>query len=141
MSEHLRELYYHQPYHDDRRQDTANFRYYGSHSSADAHLQMFDPSSYLSFTELLHGPTDHSSLSTTYGPSPPTSKEEEKAAGGGKTPVTPKSSISSSSTEAAAAEEDSNKSKKEKESAIVDDENSKKEYVIFFCTCLLNRST
>lgn len=122
MSEDLRELYYHQPYHEGRRHDAPTFPY----SSADGHLQMLDPSSYLSFSDFLHGSTDHGSLSAAYG----ASKEEQKAVGGGETtPATPNSSISSSSTEAAAAEEDSNKSKKEKESATGDDENSKKEYV------------
>nr|AKA27903.1 WRKY protein [Salvia miltiorrhiza] len=126
MSEdHLREFYYHHPYNEDRHGGAATFPY----SGADAHLHMFDPSSYLSFTEFLHGPTDHNSLSAACGPTPPTSKEEEKAAGGNETPATPNSSISSSSTEVAAAEEDSNKSKKEKESFIAhgDEENSKKE--------------
>ncbi|KAG6387100.1 hypothetical protein SASPL_152283 [Salvia splendens] len=86
------------------------------YSGGDGHLEMFDPLPYMSFTEILHGPTNDNPLSATYGPS----KEEEKAAGGRETPATPNSSISSSS--------DSSKSKKEKESSIVKhQENSKKE--------------
>ncbi|KAL1567458.1 WRKY transcription factor 71-like [Salvia divinorum] len=97
--------------------DAATFPY----SGGDSHLQMFDPSPYMSFTEFLHGPTDHNSLSATYGPS----KEEEKAVGGREAPATPNSSISSSSMEVATTEE-SSKSKKEKESSIVKhEENSK----------------
>lgn len=88
------------------------------YSGGDSHLEMFDPSPYMSFTEFLHGPTDDNPISATNGPS----KEEEKVAGGRETPATPNSSTSSSS--------DSGKSKKEKEPSIVKhQENSKKEYV------------
>ncbi|KAI3466800.1 hypothetical protein Pfo_023463 [Paulownia fortunei] len=153
MSEEFREFYYHQPFHDDQRRNNSgatNFPYSGSHSSSythnastfssdssvHAHLQMFDPS-YLSFTEFLHGPADHNSLSVAFGLSPKSSeavKEEEKpvveAVGGGETPATPNSSISSSSTEAAAGDEYSNKGKKEsqvKETAEDGEDTSKKE--------------
>ncbi|KAL6544909.1 WRKY transcription factor [Orobanche minor] len=127
MSEEFRELYYHQLFHDDQRHEVAadgatTYPYSGSHSSpfpADStshpNLQNFDPS-YLSFTEILHGPADRNKYSL-----PQIVKEEEKpvveaAAGRSETPATPNySSISSSSAEAAAAagEEDSNKGKKE----------------------------
>ncbi|KAL6538703.1 WRKY transcription factor [Orobanche gracilis] len=127
MSEEFRELYYHQLFNDDQRHEVAadgatTYPYSGCHSSAFSadstshpNLQNFDPS-YLSFTEILHGPTDRNKYSL-----PQVVKEEEKpvveaAAGRSETPATPNySSISSSSTEAAAAagEEDSNKGKKE----------------------------
>lgn len=120
----FREIYYHQPYHDDQRRNTsgaATFPYSGSQSSAfysdssslQSHdLQMLDPS-YLSFAEFLHGSADHNSVSAAYQlqPKPSAAEEEKPAAGGGETPATPYSSISDSSTEAA-GEEDSCKAKK-----------------------------
>ncbi|KAK6154868.1 hypothetical protein DH2020_009116 [Rehmannia glutinosa] len=128
MSEdQFREFFYHQLFHDDQRRTTiggaTTFPYSGSHSSAystpnfsadssiHAHLQMFDPS-YLSFTEILHGPAAGDYYNSI---SDQAVKKEEKPAvvrGGGETPATPNSSISSSSTEAAAGDEDSNKGKK-----------------------------
>ncbi|KAL3615170.1 WRKY Transcription Factor [Castilleja foliolosa] len=120
MSEDYREFYYHQLFHDDQpRSDDL---------SVHPHLQLFDPNPYLSFTEILHGPTtDHDK----YSP-PEIVKEEEnpvvvvvEAGEGGETPATPNSSTTTSSMEAAAAagEEYSNKGKKEESQ----DDPSKKE--------------
>ncbi|GFP94900.1 probable WRKY transcription factor 71 [Phtheirospermum japonicum] len=75
---------------------------------------MFDPNSYLSFTEILHGPTaDHNKYSL-----PEIAKEEEKpvveaaaTVEGGEAPATPNSSTTTSTE--AAGEEYSNKGKKE----------------------------
>ncbi|CAA3001789.1 probable WRKY transcription factor 71 [Olea europaea subsp. europaea] len=125
MSEEFKDLYYHQPFHDDDRN--------GENSSTyTQNLQMFDPSSYMSFGEFFHGSNSHDTLTRAFGLTPSTSEVPAGVDGGGgggdlvggsETPATPNSSISSSSTEAA-GDEDSNKSKKEKES--VEGENSSK---------------
>ncbi|KAL3624817.1 WRKY Transcription Factor [Castilleja foliolosa] len=119
MSEDCREFYYNQLFHDDQpRQSTATFSYSGGSDdlSVHPHLQIFDPNSYLSFNEILHGPTgddDHNKYAITE-----IVKEEEKpvvvrVGEGGETPATPNSSTTTSSNEAVASEEYSNKGKKE----------------------------
>ncbi|XP_051134791.1 WRKY transcription factor 71-like [Andrographis paniculata] len=148
MAEDFREIYYHHPFHDDQRRNSAGdvaFGYSGGHSSAFAADQsitaaMFDPSYNLSFTKFLHESTDQNSFSSGAGAGfafPATmsaeafavlGKEEKPAAegvGGRETPATTNSSsISSSSTEAAAAaDEDSKKDGKETGA----EEDSKKE--------------
>lgn len=142
MSEEYREFYYHQPFQENQRRNpsaaASTFPYSsgGTHDSSSAHahnMQMFDPSSYLSFTEFLHGSADHNSLSVAFGLSPAVKEDEKQrpvmeAVGGGETPATPNSSISSSSTEAAAAaaDEDSNKGKKESQVIKEDGEDTSK---------------
>ncbi|KAL0398373.1 UNVERIFIED_CONTAM: WRKY transcription factor 71 [Sesamum radiatum] len=124
MSQDFTQFYYHQPFIHDHDDDDHRRNNASIHSSIHDNLQSFDPASYLSFTEFLHGScTGYDSFSDALGlsPSPSSAFKEERstpvveAAGGGETPATPNSSISSSSTEAAAAagEEDSNKRKKE----------------------------
>lgn len=110
------------------------------------------PSSYMSFTDCLHGSMDYGVLSRAFDMSCSSSEvisqiddASKKASAGGvgesvgtsaENPSTPNSSISSSSNEAAAAaEEDSVKSKKDKQpkgSEEGDEEDkSKKAYVSF----------
>lgn len=149
MSEDFTDFFYHQPFHDDQRRASAaaTFTYSGSHSSAyaanastfsadnnNSNLQMFDPTTYVSFAEFLHGSTDHNSFSGAFGLSPSSSVAVEEqtpaveaARGGGETtPATPNSSISSSSAEAAAGDEDSNKGKKEVKETLEDAEDDSK---------------
>ncbi|KAH6773559.1 hypothetical protein C2S52_003547 [Perilla frutescens var. hirtella] len=154
MSEDFTDFFYHQPFHDDQRRTTATFTYPGSHSSAYAandlsstfsadhssadnnniNLQMFDPTTYVSFAEFLHGSNDHNSFSGAFGLSPSSSVAVEEQApaveaargGGETTPATPNSSISSSSAEAAAGDEDSNKGKKEVKETLEDAEDDTK---------------
>ncbi|CAA0827556.1 Probable WRKY transcription factor 28 [Striga hermonthica] len=111
MSEELREFYYRHLFHDGHRQtpaDTTADPFPGSHfpAATPTHPQTFDPNPYLSFSEILHGTSDHNKyiLPDTFAgghkPSP------EAAPGGGEPPATPNSSLSSSSVEAAAGFED-----------------------------------
>lgn len=148
MSEEFRDgFYYHQTLiHDDLRRNpggSTNFPYsnttnatlaYNNDFTKASHLftadssvnqvQVLDPSLYLSsFTDFLHGSSDHNTISSAaFGMSPLSSSAKEElrepvldnqGLGGGETPVTPNSSISASSTEAAPGEElDSVKSQK-----------------------------
>ncbi|KAA8514980.1 hypothetical protein F0562_018233 [Nyssa sinensis] len=140
MSEEPRDLYYHNPFHDDRHGIGSNSFSFSVADSSTHHLQGFDPSSYRSFTECLHGSTDYNTLARAFGLSTSSSeafstlKDEQKPVvdardlvGGSETPVTPNSSISSSSTEAG-GDEDSSKSKKDQQPKGSEDggENSKK---------------
>ncbi|XP_027088028.1 WRKY transcription factor 28-like [Coffea eugenioides] len=142
MSEDFRDLYYHQPYQDDRHGSinmSANFPF--PHHMASSSLtdnssvlnssHMLDPA-YMSFTDcLLQGSSDQGTFARAFGLSPSSSeafslvKDEQKpvvievagdhqACASHETPVTPNSSISSSSTEAV-GDEDSNKGKKDKQ--------------------------
>uniref|UniRef100_A0A5B6ZGU1 Putative WRKY transcription factor 71 n=1 Tax=Davidia involucrata TaxID=16924 RepID=A0A5B6ZGU1_DAVIN len=131
MSEEPRDLYYHEPFHDDDRHGigSTSFSFSVADSSSTHNLQGFEPSYNMSFTECLHGSTDYNTLARAFGLSPPSSseafstlKDEQKPVvdagdlvGGSETPVTPNSSISSSSTEAGGDDQDSNKSKKEQQ--------------------------
>ncbi|XP_075477376.1 WRKY transcription factor 71-like [Primulina tabacum] len=145
MSEELRDgFYYHQTFRDDLRRNpggATNFPYSNttkvkpadnsteasSSFPADSsvhQIQMLDPSLYLSsFTDFLHGSSDHNTLSAAaFGMSPLSSSMKEdpggqlgdnQGLGGGETPLTPNSSISAASAEVAPGEElDSKKSQK-----------------------------
>lgn len=139
MSEEFRDgFYYHQTFHDDLRRKpggSTNFPYSNTtNATLASHLfpadssghqaQVLDPSLYLSsFTDFLHGSSDHNTISSAaFGMSPLSSSAKEElrepvvdnqGLGGGETPVTPNSSISASSTEAPPGEElDSMKSQK-----------------------------
>ncbi|CAI9782128.1 unnamed protein product [Fraxinus pennsylvanica] len=136
MSEEFRDLYYHQPFHDDDDRNGENSSTYTQN------LQMFDPSSYISYGEFLHGSDNDNTLTRAFGLTPSTSEVpvgvDGRGGGGGgggdlvggtETPATPNSSISSSSTEAA-GDEDSNKCKKENQQKVCVEEgenSSKKE--------------
>ncbi|KAL2473733.1 putative WRKY transcription factor 28 [Forsythia ovata] len=156
MAEEYRDLYYHQPFYNDRHGSATNgFAFSGSSSSAYTqnasltadssfhNLQTLDPS-YTSFTEFLHGSNDNNTLSGAFGISRTSSseafsrvKDEQKSVvvgtgdlvGGNETPATPNSSISSSSTEVV-GNEDSSKNQKEnpmKEAMEDGEDSSKKE--------------
>lgn len=148
MSEEFRDgFYYHQTFHHDLRRNpggSTDFQHsnttnatlaYNNDSTKASHLfpadssvhqvQVLDPSLYLSsFTDFLHGSSDHNTISSaSFGMSPLSSSAKEELRepvvdnqgllGGSETPVTPNSSISASSTEAAPGEElDSMKSQK-----------------------------
>ncbi|KAJ4729033.1 WRKY transcription factor [Melia azedarach] len=108
-------------------------------------LQAFDPTSYMSFTDCLHGSMDYSSLSRAFDMScsseviTPTTEESSKktatvvrestamTTSENNNPSTPNSSVSSSSNEAA-GDEDSGNNKKDKQQKGQDDgdEKSKK---------------
>lgn len=128
MSQEPADLFYHDPFNDDdRRKFTHSF----FNNSPQNLQQGFDPSSYMSFTECLHGSGDYNTLARAFGLSPNTStglfsntvKEEQKpvivetrdVVTGGETPVTPNSSVFSSSIEAGEDEECNNNIKKEKQ--------------------------
>lgn len=141
MSDEARDLYYHDPFHDDRHGIIGNTGFSFSainDSKADSsmraapsppNLQGFDPP-YMSFTDCLNGSLDYNSLTTAFGLSPSSSEAFSPVEGNHK-PVanlgdlgasgeiagTPNSSISSSSTEAG-AEEDSSKSKKDRQAKV-----------------------
>ncbi|EEF42706.1 WRKY transcription factor 28 [Ricinus communis] len=114
--DHSRDLYYHAPFHEDHQFILGSSTNYGS-------SQGLDPSSFLSFTECLHGSMDYNSLSKAFGMSPSSSEVissmegnpkpleiGDLGSGGGNSenPVTPNSSASFSSSEAG-GEEDSGK--------------------------------
>ncbi|CAI9773262.1 unnamed protein product [Fraxinus pennsylvanica] len=151
MAEEHRDLYYHQPYYNNRHgSGTTGFTFSSSSSSAYTPLaadssfhnqQMLDPS-YMSFTEILHGSNDNNTLAGAFGLSRTSSseafsrvKDEQKSimvgtgnfVGGSETPATPNSSISDSSTEAV-GNEDSSKNQKENpmKEAIEDGEDTSK---------------
>ncbi|KAL7212585.1 hypothetical protein ACSBR2_015304 [Camellia fascicularis] len=158
MSDEPRDFFYLDPFHDDRYGSTTtttatafSFSINNSsipNSSSSSHdPQGFDKSSYLSFTECLHGSTDYNTLARAFGFSPPSPGQKVEmmvdaggggggggdlvgsGGGGSETPVTPNSSVSFSSTEAG-GDEDSNKHKKDllqqKESDDDGGESSKK---------------
>lgn len=167
MSEQFRDgFYYHQTFHHDLRRNpggSTNFPYSNTTNATPANnnsakashffpadssvhqVQVPDPSLYLSsFTDFLHGSSDHNTVSSVaFGMSPLSSSAKEEmrsrvvdnqGLGSGDTPVTPNSSISASSTEAAPGEElDSKKSEKLDTAPVKDaaedgeDMNSKKE--------------
>ncbi|KAL5582574.1 hypothetical protein UlMin_015016 [Ulmus minor] len=95
-------------------------------------LQGFDPSSYMSYTDCLHGSMDYNTLSKAFDmscsssevisqiddnyPKAAAAAAVGESAGTSEIPSTPNSSISSSSNEAA-GDEDSGKSKKEEKQA------------------------
>ncbi|CAI9087920.1 OLC1v1022121C1 [Oldenlandia corymbosa var. corymbosa] len=136
MSEDLRNLYYHHPFHSDRRDMSFNMGVLTS-----SHMLDMD-SSYLSFT-------DSNSLARAFGLCPATSSHEPFSSvllqddetkttaiaasdhhhnHGHETPITPNSSISSSSTEAVGDEDSSHKGKKDKQmkEATEDEDHSPK---------------
>ena len=138
MSDEPRDLYYHNPFHEDHRSgiigNSTGFsfspindsRAHDSSMTAAPSPHNFDPS-YMSFTDCLNGSLDFNSLTTTFGlsPSSPEAFSPVEAnhkpvgnpgdlGGTGETTGTPNSSISSYSSEAG-AEEDSSKSKKERQ--------------------------
>ncbi|KAJ7968874.1 WRKY transcription factor [Quillaja saponaria] len=123
MSDEGQDLYYHDQFQD------KNMIMYKQFSSANYNSsQVFDPSSYMSFTECLQGSSnmDYNSLANVFGLSPSSSEVFSSVEGNHQNPVadqvgggetlvsTQNSSVSSSSnSEAAGAEEDSEKSKKD----------------------------
>ncbi|KAJ4826637.1 hypothetical protein Tsubulata_002243 [Turnera subulata] len=125
MSDEQRGLYYHNPFHDDDHDRDIKPSLIGSSTYTE---QGFDPSSYMSFTETLHGSMDYNSLAKAFGLSPSSSEVftstesstqkpmELGDLGGGnnstETPATPNSSLSFSSSEAG-GEDDRGKTKKE----------------------------
>ncbi|KAK9267413.1 hypothetical protein L1049_009839 [Liquidambar formosana] len=130
-------LYYHDPFHDDQQpingtgflfsSDDNNSSMYEhkppsiATSSAHNNPQVFDPS-YMSFTDCLQGSMDYNTLATAFNLSPSSSevfspvegnqKPAVHMASSGEITPSPNSSVSSSSTEAG-AEEDSGKNKKD----------------------------
>ncbi|KAF2282827.1 hypothetical protein GH714_043118 [Hevea brasiliensis] len=135
MSDEHKDLYYHASFHEDHYDVIDETGAYNSQkplysiagSSTYGSSHGFDPSSYMSFTECLHGSMDYNSLAKAFGMSPSSSEpfssiegnpkpvEVGDLGGGGNStenPVTPNSSVSFSSSEAG-GEEDSGKVKKE----------------------------
>ncbi|KAJ6423857.1 hypothetical protein OIU84_024767 [Salix udensis] len=117
MSNERRDFYYHTPFLEDRHLD----------AKPPPSIHGFDPSSYMSLTECLHGSVDYNSLAKAFGLSPSSSEvfssidenskpvEARDLDGGNSTdqiPATPNSSVSFSSSEAG-GDEDSGKTKKE----------------------------
>ncbi|KAL2494585.1 putative WRKY transcription factor 28 [Forsythia ovata] len=67
MSEEFRDIYYHQPFHDDVQSSAGE-----NSSTYTQNLQMLDPSSYMD--HFLHGSTDQNALSRAFGLTPSTSE-------------------------------------------------------------------
>lgn len=134
MSDEHSDLYYHAPFHEDHY-DVINEAGSYNHNNQKLPYSIvgssnhgFDPSSsYMSFTECLHGSMDYNSLAKAFGMSPSSSEVFSSIEGNPKpveigdfgggansteNPVTPNSSVSFSSSEAG-GEEDSAKPKKE----------------------------
>ncbi|GER48895.1 WRKY DNA-binding protein 28 [Striga asiatica] len=123
MSEELREFYYRHLFHDGHRQTSAATStaapFSGSlfPAATPPQPQTFDPNPYLSFSEILHGTSDHNKyiLPETFAGGHKSSPEAATGGGGsgGELPATPNSSLSSSSAEAAGGfEDESSKGKK-----------------------------
>ncbi|KAL3612077.1 hypothetical protein D5086_003097 [Populus alba] len=126
MSNEHRDFYYHTPFQEDHL-DVKPPSILGSSTYNRSPGQGVDPSSYMSFTECLHGSVDYNSLAKAFGLSPSSSEvfssieessrpvEARDLDGGNSTdqvPATPNSSVSFSSSEAG-GDEDSGKTKKE----------------------------
>lgn len=147
MSDEQRNIYYHDPFHDDRHGVTGNSTGFpfsapmnDSRAVPSLHsLRGLDPS-YTSFTDCLNGSLDYDSLTKAFGLSPSSSEAFSPVEGnhkpaanlgdlGGSGEITgsPNSSISSSSTEAG-PDGDSGKSKKDRQAKGSEDggESSKK---------------
>ncbi|WOG86487.1 hypothetical protein DCAR_0205696 [Daucus carota subsp. sativus] len=105
MSDQPRDLvYYHDPFHDQQR-------FFSPNSSTN---MAADPSSYMSFTDCVHGSSDYGSLASAFDLSPfqqPLSTDQKPKLESADPPVTPNSSVVlSSSTEA--GDDEANNSKK-----------------------------
>lgn len=113
-------LYFNEPFQNDRETGLSFFNTISCAYTHKPNPQSFDPSSYMSFTECLHGSTDYNAFASTFGLSSASSepfssvKDEPKPAvdGGAETSVTPNSSGFSTSTEAGDDEESNNGKKK-----------------------------
>ncbi|XP_057948974.1 WRKY transcription factor 71-like [Malania oleifera] len=144
MSEEPREIFFHDPFYDDRHRIGGNGFSFSTHNSSvydhqvsslmansgQQSLQGFDPS-YMSFTECLNGSGDYNMLGRAFGlssPSPEMFSSVEgnnrlaeaggELGGGGGTgavPETPNSSVSSSSSEAGGEEDCGKNSKSEQQ--------------------------
>ncbi|KAF8413608.1 hypothetical protein HHK36_001600 [Tetracentron sinense] len=148
MSNEGRDLYHHNPFHNDHSSiGGTSFPFPSDHPSMynsivepSAHnLHGLDPA-YMSFTEYLHGSMDYSTLARSFDlscSSPEVLYSAEgtqkpcgvgESVGTGDIPVTPNSSVSSSSTEAGAEDDSGGKSKKERQPKGSEDgvESSKK---------------
>ncbi|KAG8368874.1 hypothetical protein BUALT_Bualt15G0092000 [Buddleja alternifolia] len=128
MSEEFKQFYYDQTFSDDDqlRNTSRAFPYSGDNTftfstdSSDNGLQMFDPTSYVNFTDFLHGSADYNIFKDGEKPA-------VEAVGGGEVPATTNSSGSSSTSEAAEDDGYLNKGKKKKKMAEDGEESSKKE--------------
>ncbi|KAG8365600.1 hypothetical protein BUALT_Bualt18G0122600 [Buddleja alternifolia] len=131
MSEEFNPFHYHQTFpDDDQLRNTsgaaaATFPYSGDNTfafSTDSSVngqQMFDPTSYVNFTDFLHGSADYNSFKDGEKPA-------VEAVYGGEIPATPNSLGSSSASEPAEDNGYLNKGKKKKKMAEDGEESSKK---------------
>ncbi|CAK7350267.1 unnamed protein product [Dovyalis caffra] len=156
MSNEHRDFYYHTPFQEDHLA-TKPSSILGSSTYNSSPGQGYDPSSYMSFTECLHGSVDYNSLAKAFGLSPSASSQvfssiegnskpimEARDLGGGNSteqiPATPNSSASFSSSEAG-GDEDSGKTRKETQTERADEggessDNKKEDGVTFMVNCV-----
>ncbi|XP_018836807.1 WRKY transcription factor 28-like [Juglans regia] len=136
MSEEDKNLYNHHGSFGYHRQEInqSSFPFINDNPSIQTKNQQgFDPTSYMSFTDCLHGSMDYNALSTAFGMScssseviSPTDENwknvgVEKSSATGENLPTPNSSVSCSSNELGTGEEESVKSKKEKQPQLCED--------------------